>query len=254
MGLRWLKSIWEASCGYKNSWWAVESGQTRLGWNWRPKGGRGHLSPPLSAPPGLHASHKSQIVLHKRKHSLFHVNAVRLPPWHVPLVGKEQQVVRLPGCDQSINKAGRVPEVDILVDKAVDEQELPLHFVQMRHDAGIVVPLWKTSICGTAPPAEMYQTTEAGRSGNAQVEFQKGQNHRMPGFAKALLEHNGFGNAHVAALASDPSEMTISPGMSDFAEVSGCATIALPVCIVQALNTGNVQGVMALKTGSCGCI
>ena len=52
-----------------------------------------------------------------------HRLAVPLRPRHVALVGIDEQVVRPVGLDQGVHQARRVPEMDVLVDQAVDQEQ-----------------------------------------------------------------------------------------------------------------------------------
>jgi hypothetical protein len=72
---------------------------------------------------------------------LLHVDAVLEAARHVALVGEEQEVVGFAGGDEGVDEAGGVAEVDVLVDHAVDEQELAGDAVDVVHDGAALVAL-----------------------------------------------------------------------------------------------------------------
>ncbi len=60
---------------------------------------------------------------------------------HVAFFGEDQQVVVFVGLGEGGDQAGGVPEVDVLIDHAVDKQELALEARDLGEDGAIEVAL-----------------------------------------------------------------------------------------------------------------
>ena len=76
---------------------------------------------PLRTPLGL-----PQTLVEEVPDALLHVHAVLQPPGHVALVGEQHQIVRARAANQGVDQPGRVAEVHVFVDQAVDEQQAAL--------------------------------------------------------------------------------------------------------------------------------
>src|SRR3954447_172305 len=73
---------------------------------------------------GMERSGPSQLLYEVAEHALLLVLKAPGVPGHMPLLGKQQDVVRLVrGCQRSEQPAG-VPEVHVLIDHAVHDQQL----------------------------------------------------------------------------------------------------------------------------------
>ncbi|GER34315.1 UPF0061 protein OsccyDRAFT_2249 [Striga asiatica] len=59
---------------------------------------------------------------------------VPLPTWHVPLVRKNQQLVKFPGTHERVHEPRRVPEVHVLVDHPVHQQKPSLQIPHVLHN------------------------------------------------------------------------------------------------------------------------
>lgn len=73
---------------------------------------------------------------------LLHVYSIPQPPGTVPLLRKEQQIVILVVGDEAIDEPGGVPEMDVLVNEAVHDHELPPHVRHVIQDCRVLVRVW----------------------------------------------------------------------------------------------------------------
>src|SRR5437764_8240040 len=66
------------------------------------------------------------VALEELEDATLHVGAVVLGPWHVSLVRVNQGLEWFAGVDQRLHHARGVPKMDVLIDHAVDQQQLSL--------------------------------------------------------------------------------------------------------------------------------
>ena len=76
----------------------------------------------------------SKAPLDKIPDPLLHVDPVTKPSWHVPLVREKEDFIGLAICHQRVDEPCRVPEMHVLVNHPMDEEQLPSQVLRVVHN------------------------------------------------------------------------------------------------------------------------